>query len=245
MSTITKSLQDLLTEGEPWNAEQPWDLRGIQSEQCLSYVAWNRSTREAIVVDPKDTDLEAYRTLSIGELKDYTWLAVIDTHTHADHISCAADLASELKAPLVMHEGAPSKRVDLRVARTTRIPSIASAIELLVTPGHTQDSLTPVWGPFIFGGDTVLFGDTGRDDLPGGNAADHFESIQLIKKFATPQSILLPGHDHKGGRASTWATQLKVNSSLTQPRDQFIQESEAFDAPAPELLKKSLKENFK
>ncbi len=245
MSTITKTLQELLTPGEAWNADQPWDLRSIQSEQCLSYVAWNRSTHEALVVDPKDTDLEAYRSLAKNELKGYIWLAVIDTHTHADHISCAADLASELGAPLVMHAGAPSKRVDLRVSRTTRIPSIASPVELLITPGHTQDSLTPIWGPFLFGGDTVLFGDTGRDDLPGGSASDHFESIQLIKKFATPQSILLPGHDHKGGRASTWATQLKVNSSLTQPREQFIQEAEAFDAPAPALLKKSLKENFK
>lgn len=245
MSTVIKSLGDLLAPGEIWNRDQPWQVYGVQSEQCLSYVAWNRSTREALVVDPKDTDLDAYRSLAHSELKDYTWLAVIDTHTHADHISIAADLAAELKAPLVMHAGAPSKRVDLRVSRSTRLPSLSSPVELLITPGHTQDSLTPIWGPFIFGGDTVLFGDTGRDDLPGGNAADHFESLQLIKKFASPQSILLPGHDHKGGRASTWATQLKINSSLTQPREQFIQESEAFDAPAPALLKKSLKENFK
>ena len=91
----------------------------------------------------------------------------------------------------------------------------------------------------------MLFGDTGRDDLPGGDTEDHYESIQTLKKLAESEMIVLPGHDHKGGRASSWATQLKMNSALTQSREDFLREAASFDAPAPKLLKKALRENFK
>ena len=114
------------------------------------------------------------------------------------------------------------------------------------TPGHTADSITLAWGPYLFGGDTVLYGDTGRDDLPTGDAGRHFESITLLKKHAKPDWILLPGHDHKGGRASSWRSQLEgLNPSLNEAKDDFIREAAAFSAPAPLLLKEALRENFK
>jgi glyoxylase-like metal-dependent hydrolase (beta-lactamase superfamily II) len=243
METEIKDIEKLLGDGES-RPSREWQLKAIQSEQCLSYVAWNEATREALVIDPKEEDLEAYRTLARG-LEGYLWLGVIDTHTHADHVSVAARLAHELSAPLIMHAKAPSPRVQIRVAQEVSLPARAAPVQLIPTPGHTQDSITPIWGPFLFGGDTILYGDTGRDDLPGGDSADHYESILAVKKHARPEMIVLPGHDHRGGRASSWATQLKVNSSLTQSREDFIRESNSFDAPAPALLKKSLRENFK
>lgn len=243
MKTEIKTLESLLGPGETRPASE-WQLKVVQSEQCLSYVAWNERTHEALVIDPKEEDVEAYRTIH-RELKDYLWLGVIDSHTHADHVSIAAQLADEIGAPLIMHALAPSQRVQIRVSKNTSLPSRAALLQLIWTPGHTQDAITPIWGPFLFGGDTILIGDTGRDDLPGGDAEAHFESIQVLKRIAKPEMIVLPGHDHKGGRATTWATQLRENASLIQSREDFIRESMSFDAPAPKLLKKSLKENFR
>ena len=57
--------------------------------------------------------------------------------------------------------------------------------------------------------------------------------------------IVLPGHDNQGGRAASWGSQLASNSSLTQGRDEFVPEAAAFSAPAPALLKESLRENFR
>lgn len=243
MNTQIRTLEQLLVPGETQPAAE-WQLRAIQSEECLSYVVWNSRTQEALVIDPKREDHDAYKAIAT-ELKDYRWIAVIDTHTHADHVSLAAPLAEELRAPLVMHALSPSPRVHLRVNRTTHLSAQAGEACLLPTPGHTPDSLTVTWGPFLFGGDTILFGDVGRDDLPGGNPEAHYESIKAVLGVARPEMILLPGHDHKGGRASSWATQLKTNASLTQPREEFIREARAFDVPAPRLLKESLRENFK
>ena len=243
MSTQIKTLEDILDRNDKI-PEGPWHLRIIQGAECLSYIAWNETSKEAILVDPKDEDIEAYRKIA-AELKGYLWLAVIDTHTHADHISAAYVMSRELKAPYLMHHLSPSSRVHLRIAGDMLFPAHSTKIQLIQTPGHTQDGVTVFWGPFIFTGDTIIFGDTGRDDLPGGNAADHFESLEKIKKVAQPAMLVLPGHDSKGGRISSWATQLKVNSSLTQNREDFIREASAFEAPAPAQFKKSLRENFK
>jgi sulfur dioxygenase len=241
--TEVRSIESVISDSNP-GALGPWKAQMIRSDQCLSYVAWNTETREAVLIDPKDEDIQAYRAAA-KELSGYRWVAVVDTHTHADHVSCAAEIAAELNAPLVMSALAPSPRVDLKVNRSTTLVTQAGRLELVITPGHTPDSITPIWGPFIFGGDTILYGDVGRDDLPGGNPSAHFESIEKLKVIARPEMLMLPGHDHKGGRASKWSTQLQLNSSLTQGREDFVREAAAFDAPAPALLKKSLRENFK
>lgn len=243
MTSLITSLRDLLPAEESLPSSE-WNLKGIRSGQCLSYIAWNTNTREAIVIDPKDEDLESYRKIA-GELSGYLWMGVIDTHTHADHISVAHVLSNELRAPLLMHQRSPSSRVSFRVSKETALPSRAGPILFYFTPGHTQDSVVVVWGPFAFTGDTVVIGDTGRDDLPGGSAEDHFESLVKLKEVLRPEMIVLAGHDGKGSRASTWKRELLGNVSLKETRDEFVRASTAFSAPAPALLRESLRENFK
>lgn len=241
--TRVRELRDIWVGTEP-ELRDGWGIRVVTGDQCQSYVAWNEASREAIVVDPKREDLAAYAEI-VSHLKHYLWLAVIDTHTHADHVSCGPEVAALLGCPYVMGAEAQSRRVDLRVGRDCRVPGRAAPLVLVLTPGHTPDSMTVLWGPFVFGGDTVLFGDVGRDDLPGGDPAAHYSSVKRLLELVELGAILLPGHDHEGGRASTWADQLKCNASLTEPRDKFIREAAAFDGASPDHLKESLRENSK
>lgn len=220
-----------------------WKLASVQSGQCLSYVAWNTKYQEALVIDPKLEDQDSYLSI-FRSLDAYVCLAVIDTHTHADHISCAAALSQQLRAPLVMHDLCPSQRVNLRVPYTTHLSSHAGPVRLILTPGHTPDALCVYWGPFLFTGDTILIEDTGRDDLPGGDAESHFRSIETLKAAVLAAAIVLPGHDELG-RASTWGDQLEKSRSLKQSRADFVREASAFLGPAPQFLKESLKANFK
>lgn len=242
MNTTVRPLEKIMQEPVP--ALSPWNIRAVMSEECMSFVAWNEESKEALVIDPKKEDLSAYLAIA-RDLTGYRWIGVFDTHTHADHISVASDLAKTLQTSVIMHVASPTPRAHLKVNQSTQISSSAGPVYVLSTPGHTPDSITVLWGPYLFGGDTLLFGDVGRDDLPGGNPEAHYQSIQLIKKHAKPEMILLPGHDHKGGRASTWKYQLEVSTSLTQPHDDFVREAASFTAPAPKLLKESLFENFK
>ena len=221
-----------------------WRLKPVVNEDNMTYIAWNEATREGIIVDPMNEDCDIICDVVDG-LGKIRWIAIVDTHTHADHISCAAHLANKYELPLLMSELAPSKRVSLRVSLDTNLQTGAGALKILMTPGHTIDGITLIWGPYLFTGDTILYGDTGRDDLPGGNPTEHYESLVKIKKHATPDLIFLPGHDARGGRDSTWGEQLKMNTSLTQPRDEFIQDAAAFKAAPPKNLKESLFENMK
>ncbi|MCM0607361.1 MAG: MBL fold metallo-hydrolase [Xanthomonadaceae bacterium] len=226
------------------NLPQGWNLKTIVNEDNLTYVAYNSVTQEGIVVDPMREDWEKLLTVT-RDSGVKRWISVIDTHTHADHVSCAAKLADELETSLLMSEAAATTKVHLRVSLDTVIPTQAAPLEILMTPGHTPDSITVVWGPFLFTGDTILYGDTGRDDLPGGDPVEHYKSLVEIKKAARNELYFLPGHDAKGGRVSTWGEQLKFNSCLTQDRESFIREASAFQAAAPKNLKESLFENMK
>jgi glyoxylase-like metal-dependent hydrolase (beta-lactamase superfamily II) len=242
MQTLIKHFNELIQDGAKLPAG--WGLKAVVNDDNLTFVAWNEQAREAIVVDPMREDWEALVKVT-QELESYRFLGVIDTHTHADHVSCAARLAEQLKTPLIMHQVSPSKKIHLRVSRDVALPSAAAPLKILLTPGHTQDSLTPIWGPFIFGGDTLLYGDVGRDDLPGGDPEAHYWSTQKIKQESTPDMIFLPGHDHKGARASSWKTQLEINPFLTHEHDVFVREAGEWVGPSPKLLKESLFENFK
>ncbi len=241
-STEVKEVQALIEDGS--KIPTPWHARAIVNDDNLTYLVWNTSTREALVVDPMREDWEALVSQT-SALEGYRFIAVIDTHTHADHVSNAAQLAEHLQAPLIQHVLSPSKRVHLRVSRDTALPTQAGPLELLVTTGHTPECITPIWGPFLFGGDIILFGDTGRDDLPGGDPNAHWESIQKIKKHAQPETLMLTGHDGRGGRVSSWKTQLETNPALTQDRETYLKDGGAYVGPSPKLLKESLFENFK
>ena len=100
------------------------------------------------------------------------------------------------------------------------------------------------WGPFLFTGDTVLDGDVGRDDLPGGDAETHYVSLMRLKEIVNPKWLVFPGHG-EAKNISSWSTQLKRNPSLQQSHHDFVQEAAAFDGPAPKLLKASLRENLR
>lgn len=243
MNTIVKDIKEIIKDGAA--LPKNWRAKAVINDDNMTYVVWNEESKEALIVDPMREDWETLVSIARNELKGYRFLAVIDTHTHADHISSAANLANELRVPLIQHQLSPSKRIHLRVSQDTALPTAAGPLKLLVTPGHTAECITPIWGPFLFGGDMLLYGDTGRDDLPGGNPEDHWESIQKIKVNVGPDTVLLPGHDGEGGRASSWKHQLEISPGLKQDKQTFVKDAGSYIGPSPKILKESLYENFK
>ncbi len=243
MDPTIKALEDLIIEKNIICPNQ-WKLKAFISEECLSYVVWNSDTDEGIIIDPKKEILENYISF-ITANERIRWLGVIDSHTHADHISAAADIAVKFQVPLIMTENSPSRRVHIRICEDTFLPTVSGPLHFFLTPGHTSDGMCILWGPFLFTGDTIIYGDVGRDDLPSGNPQSHYESILKLKSVVNGETLVMPGHDSKGGRVSTWKNQLEINSSLTQPKEEFIGEMVAFVAPPPKQFKVSLFENFK
>lgn len=240
MSTIRDVTEILTDDGV---IPEAWSAKVIQNNDCMSYVVANARTGEALIVDPMKESRDQIHAL-LEEFKAHRFLAVIDTHTHADHISYASELAKRLNVSLIQYASCPSTRVHLRVGCDTILSAAAGSVRLIVTLGHTHDSICVLWGPFLLTGDTLLYGNTGRADLPGGDPIAHWYSLDKLKSLATPNLIVLPGHDGTG-RASSWQTQLATCSALQQDLETFVKDGGACIGPPPRRLKESLYENFK
>lgn len=71
--------------------------------------------------------------------------------------------------------------------------------QVISTPGHTSGSVC-LYNPkekILLSGDTLFFGSFGRTDL-GGNEFQLMESLSMLKKIISPDTIVYPGHDFTG-----------------------------------------------
>ena len=82
-------------------------IRSTDGTGTLSYIISDDQTNLAAIIDPNIEDLAAIRQkLKEGGLKlEY----IIDTHTHVDHVSGAAELQKSEGAVVVMHEKTKDK----------------------------------------------------------------------------------------------------------------------------------------
>lgn len=239
--TLTKPISQTIQDN--LKLKDDWDGVLIQNDDNLTYFLFNKKTKEGVFIDPMKDDWTTLERL-VRDYRDIRTVAVIDTHTHADHISCAADLATLTGSPLVMHSKAPSRKIHLRVSADGCLSTAAGPLKLFETPGHTHDSICVIWGPFLAAGDTLLYGDCGRDDLPTGNPEEHYMTVRKLERNVNAETLVLPGHDQEG-RTSSWATQVKLNTMLTMDKETFVREAAAYVGPSPKILKESLFENFK
>ena len=87
-------------------------------------------------------------------------------------------------------------------------------IEVLETPGHTDDSVTYRAGNQLFTGDALTIRAAGRTDFQNGDPGQLFDSITRVL-FALPDdTIVRPAHDYKGLTSSTIGEERRGNPFL-------------------------------
>jgi glyoxylase-like metal-dependent hydrolase (beta-lactamase superfamily II) len=156
---------------------------------CLGYVIADVGTRRAAIVDPELEMVEPMLDFVFehGLKPSY----IIDTHTHADHISGARELKAKTVAKIVMHEKAPSSAVDLRLEDGDRLwLSDGLSLKFLHTPGHAKDLVSILLPGRIFTADALLLGSCGRTDLPNGNATRQYHTLYYVLK-SLPEELLV------------------------------------------------------
>ena len=82
--------------------ENEFSVEQFQAGYCLSYVL--QSDKQAVLIDPHITKVQAYRDYL--QANGLSLAAVIDTHTHADHLSAAALVSAEYDCGIVMSANA-------------------------------------------------------------------------------------------------------------------------------------------
>ena len=207
-----------------------------------------------------------------GRGKHVVWL--LETHAHADHLSAAPWLKSQLGGRVAIGKAiATVQRTFGRVFNAE--PGFATdgsqfdhlfddgdtfavgALQgiALHVPGHTPACLAYVIGDAVFVGDTLFMPDygTARCDFPGGDAATLYRSILRLLKLPEATRVFLC-HDYKApGRDSfTWETtiaaerqNIHVHPGVTE--EDFVRMREARDATLgmPRLLLPSVQVNMR
>ncbi len=210
---------------------------------CQSYLIGCEASHGAVLIDPAGGQVDHY--LGLAARAGVRIRYVIDTHTHADHFSAALELKQALGATVVMHAAAPAPFADLRVEDGQSLVVGELRLGILHTPGHTADSMCVVAPQAVFTGDTLLFGGTGRTDLPTGDPEQLYDSLfgKLLK--LDPGTAIWPAHDYKGGQTSSLGDEIARNPRLQQrDRAAFVAMMRALDIAAPKHLTEALRTNM-
>jgi glyoxylase-like metal-dependent hydrolase (beta-lactamase superfamily II) len=167
---------------------------------CLSYVV--ASAGKAIVIDPL-RHLHPY--LDLASERGLTIESVIDTHSHADHISGGCALAAKTGASYYLHPYDAIHPIDVLPATIPyepirdgqTFPIGRHALQALHIPGHTLGlAALRLADRYLFTGDSIFIRSIARPDL--GGKADTWAPLHgrsLRRLLGLPGGIIvLPGH---------------------------------------------------
>lgn len=185
----------------------------FESISCTyTYLLGGRPGGEALIIDPVLEKTDRYLQL-LDEL-DLTLVKAIDTHVHADHITALGALRDKTHCVTVMGKTSEVDLVSMRVDDGDRIEIENIQLDVIHTPGHTNDSYCFAMTDRVFTGDTLLIRGTGRTDFQHGDNADAYDSLfnKLLK--LPDQTLVYPGHDYKGDTVSTIGEEKAFNPRL-------------------------------
>src|ERR1700745_472426 len=167
-----------------------------------TYILASRHGGEALIIDPVLEKVERYLQL-IREL-DLKLVKAVDTHLHADHITGLGALRDRTHCITVMGEQTHADVVSMRVAEGDRVEIEGLRLDVLYTPGHTDDSYSFLLQDRGFTGGTLLIRGTGRTDFQNGDPRAQYDSI-FNKLLKLPEATLVyPAHDDKAAPVSTF-----------------------------------------
>jgi sulfur dioxygenase len=183
-----------------------------QVSGTYSYLLASRRGGEALIIDPVLEKVDRYLQL-MREL-DLKLVKAVDTHLHADHITGLGALRDRTHCITVMGEQSQVDVVSMRVGDGDKLTVEGVALEVIYTPGHTDDSYSFAMADRVFTGDTLLIRGTGRTDFQNGDPRAQYESIfnRLLK--LPDATLVYPAHDYKGDTVSTIAEERAFNPRL-------------------------------
>lgn len=209
---------------------------------CASYLIGDSGPGEAAVVDPAYA-IEPY--LEAAAAEGLRIVRVLETHTHADHVSGHGRFALEHGVPVSIHPRAePEFPFEaLEDDQVTRIGAVP--IRVIQTPGHRPEHCAFVIDErLVLTGDSLFVGDAARPDLAVDaheGAEGLFHSLRRLTQLPDPVEVF-PGHvagslcgaAMSPARSSTIGDEKRTNAALTHgDLDEFVIVSAAVSTPRP------------
>ena len=200
-----------------------------------TYLLASRRGGEALIIDPVIEKVDRYLQL-VNEL-ELKLVKAVDTHIHADHVTGLGALRDKTQCITVMGEMAKVDVVSMRVAEGDKLKVEGVSLDVLYTPGHTDDSYSFVMPDRAFTGDTLLIRGTGRTDFQNGDPRAQYDSI-FNKILKLPEDTLLyPAHDYKGETVSTIGEERRFNPRLqVKSIDEYVDIMNNLNLPNPKMM---------
>ena len=200
-----------------------------------TYLLASRHGGEALIIDPVLERIDRYLQL-VREL-DLKLVKAVDTHLHADHVTGLGALRDRTHCITVMGEQSQADVVSMRVTEGDRIAIEGVSLDVLYTPGHTDDSYSFLLADRVFTGDTLLIRGTGRTDFQNGDPRAQYDSI-FNKLMKLPDDTLVyPAHDYKGETVSTIGEEKFFNPRLkVKSIDEYADLMNNLKLPNPKMM---------
>jgi hydroxyacylglutathione hydrolase len=216
---------------------------------CASYLVGDETSGRAVVVDP------AYRIdpyLAEAQKRHVDIVRVLETHTHADHVSGHGRFALEHGVPVSIHASAVAEYPHAALHDGDEITLGDVVLRVIHTPGHrpehcafavTDRSRAEVpW--LVLTGDSLFVGDAARPDLAveaRDGATDLFGSLRRLGELGDAVEVY-PGHvagslcgaAMSSKPSSTIGFERRSNHALTIPDlDRFVDDVAGSLPPRP------------
>lgn len=179
--------------------------------EANAYIVYREGHDKAFVVDPGDECESILSSLNEEGIDDVTHILI--THGHFDHIGAVAELKRATGAKVCIHSR------DLDLLRNPRnsfaaimgihvapcepeivicggetINAAGIDVHVLHTPGHSGGSVCYLAENALFSGDTLFHLSCGRTDLPGGDAAEYFDTLNKTLRSLKIDYTVYTGH---------------------------------------------------
>jgi hydroxyacylglutathione hydrolase len=168
---------------------------------CACYLVGDEHAGLAVVVDPP---YHVEPVLAEAERRDVRLVGVVETHTHADHVSGHGRLALEHGVPIRVHRAAGATFPHEPLDDGTEIEVGAVVLRTIHTPGHRPEHCCfavidrvrsdEPW--LVLSGDSLFVGDAGRPDLAveaREGAEGLFHSLRRLVELGDGVEVF-PGH---------------------------------------------------
>jgi glyoxylase-like metal-dependent hydrolase (beta-lactamase superfamily II)/rhodanese-related sulfurtransferase len=213
------------------------------ASSTYTYVLFDQVSREALIIDPVDEQLER----DLASLREYGLKLVwaVETHAHADHITSAGKLAELAGARTAAPAGCGIGTAGVQLQHGDTLQFGGETLRALHTPGHTAGSMSFVWRQHVFTGDTLLINGCGRTDFQSGSARELYHSLTEVL-FALPDDTTVwPGHDYQGRRYSTIGAEKAGNARVAGKSEaEFVAIMDGLNLPKPRRIDEAVPANL-
>jgi hydroxyacylglutathione hydrolase len=225
---------------------------------CGSYIVGDEEAGVAVVVDPAYA-IDQY--LDACERRGVRLVGVLETHTHADHVSGHGRLALGEHVPVWIHASARAAFPHEPLADGTEIELGDVLVRTIHTPGHRPEhcAFTVIdrsrgdepW--VVLTGDSLFVGDAARPDLAveARDGADGmFHSLRRLVELGDGVEVF-PGHvagslcgaSMSSKASTTIGFERRYNHALAESYDDFLAQACGPQPPRPPNMERIVELN--